>query len=212
MDKDIFEFFDSVKEEQSEKENKKSKKTKRTVYKLDLFNQVLPELDRRNYKFFYDLSLEQKKEFAAKDFLILRYMSSCDTDDFEINEYFIELANSININFWNPHIRNFFGDNGGPEDFGEFQCRLLSLIGMKVKVFHPWLPNTKNLKKDFELVYNLCYEKNILASRNEIHMFIKMNTDDDFADLAKDYGWQDVDIKELKKQLKSLREILNDDS
>lgn len=212
MDKDIFEFFESVEEEQNEKEERKSKKKKQPKYKLDLFKQILPELDRRNYKFYYGLSLDQKKEFASKDFVILRYMSSYDNDDFEINEYFIEMSNNINKNFWNSSIKSFFNDHGGSEDFGEFQCRLLSLVGMKVKVFHPWLPMTKNLEKDFSLIYEICYEKNRLASRNEIHSFIKMNTDDDLVDLAKKYGWQDVNIKDFKDELKKLREILNDDS
>ncbi len=71
-------------------------------YKLDLFKELLPALDKRDFKFYSQLSNEEKKGFAG--IVALRAISGYSDANKNMCEYFIGMANETNKHFWNPSI------------------------------------------------------------------------------------------------------------
>jgi hypothetical protein len=72
--------------------------------KLDLFNQVLPAIDRKDYNFYDNLTDEQKKEFKQQSILHMRWGCSLDVDDRILQHYYVASFNHrANKNFFNVY-------------------------------------------------------------------------------------------------------------
>ena len=185
-------FFDEIRPEPPDDEEEPQK------YDIDIFKEVIPRLDKKNFKFFDELDEDQKKAINDGTLLVmLQSMSSVQSKDRDLCEYSILVANMLNKNFWD--VNPFFKENYGPEELARFQLRVLSIIGMGKRLYHPWL-GFKKPKKDKldELLHIHCP----YANREELELFLSMNTREDIIGLAKDYGWQDDKIQELEKEIK----------
>lgn len=161
-------------------------------YKLDLFKQVLPALDKRDFSFYKNLSIEEKKGFA--DIVALRYMSTTADSNKELCEYHILAANEANKNLWHSELRNH----------KELQYLVLALIGTGRVMRHEWIKGPVGKKRNNK-VFDLVKKYYSTASNDEIQMFIDMNTADDLIELAKEFGTQDEELKELKKEIKKVK-------
>lgn len=161
-------------------------------YKLDLFKQVLPALDKRDFSFYKNLSDEEKKGFV--DIVALRYMSTTADSNKELCEYHILAANEANKNLWHPELSKH----------KELQYLAMALIGTGGVVRHEWIKGPAG-KKLNNKVFNLVKKYYPTASSNEIQMFIDMNTADDLIELAEMFGTQKEELKELKKEIRKVK-------
>jgi len=161
-------------------------------YKLDLFKQVLPALDKRDFSFYKNLTDEEKKAFA--DIVVLRYMSTTADVDREMCEYHILAANEANKNLWHPELSKH----------KELQYLAMALIGTGSVVRHEWIKGPTG-KKHNNKVFDLVKKYYSTASNDEIQMFIDMNTADDLIELAKIFGTQKEELKDLKKEIKKVK-------
>ncbi len=98
-------------------------------------NQLLGALDRRDKKYYENLSDEDKKAFAP--YLLLRYASNVESDQFFTEHYVTTTNELININYWEL------------SKHPKLQWLLFSMIGAYQSQRHPWLkaPSGRGSKK-----------------------------------------------------------------
>lgn len=174
---------------------------KKKEFKLDMF-ELLAALDRRDFKFYSNLTDEQKKAFAG--IVAMRWMSNAPYGDIEDNEFHILMVNgAANQHFWNSEITNH----------PELQYLMLACCGTGSttkpkrapswsKTKHEWIkgPAKKNKNKAIKVLSEYCPT----ANDEELLMFFEMNDMEEIIQIAKMLGYQDKQIKELKKELKGL--------
>lgn len=91
---------------------------------LDL-KPLLRSIDVRDKQYYANLSPEDKKLFSS--FLVMRYASSVDGDQF-FQEHYIDSVNTmVNMNFWS------LSKHPG------LQWKLLSMCGATKQMFHPYI-------------------------------------------------------------------------
>lgn len=163
------------------------------TYKLDLFNDLLPALDTRDFKFYSRLSDEEKKGFAS--IVALRVISGYTDKDIDMCEYFIGMANEANKHLWNPSIA---------KNHPELQYLSLALIGVGKKVRHEWIRGFTKKKKDNKAL-DILKKYDPLASDEELVMLFDINTEEELIEIAKMVGIQDHELKEVKKVVKRLK-------
>lgn len=163
------------------------------VYKLDLFNDLLPAMDRRDFKFYSDLSDEEKKGFAA--ITALRVISGYSDVNQDMCEYFIEMSNEANKHLWNPVIA---------KNHPELQYLTLALIGMGKKVRHEWIRSMSGKKKTNK-VFDILRKYDPTANNEELQMLFDINDIDELIEIAKMIGTQDDVLKDFKKEVKKLK-------
>jgi len=164
--------------------------TKKKEFKLDMF-ELLSALDRRDFKFYSNLTDEQKKAFAG--IVAMRWMSVIPDRNQELCEFYIQMVNgAANKHFWNSEMQKH----------PELQYLVLAVSGIGTKQRHEWIkgPAKKNKNKTLKLLS----EYYPTANDEELLMFYDMNDMDEIIQIAKMLGHQDSQIKELKKELKGL--------
>ncbi len=167
---------------------KKKTEIGKKQHKLDL-SQVLYNLDTRNKAFYSNLSDEEKKGYTP--LILMRFMSSAPNQG-GLHEYHLEAVNEIvNRDFWSL------------SKHPELQHKLLSICGVGKKQFHSWIPNSKKQTKTklFDFLKKVLPD----ANDDEIALYLKINSLDDFKSLLKEYGLQDKEMKEILEQLKSVK-------
>lgn len=141
---------------------------------------MLSALDKRDKDFYDNLSDDEKKDFSA--WLCMRWASSTSS----YSEHYLLMVNDF--------VNNNFSDfNKHPE----MQWKLLSVVGCGKQVKHTWVAPPKKLKKNKlkEFIHSI-YP---IYSDEELDLYLKINTDDDIIDLAKEYGLDNKDIDQLLK-------------
>ncbi len=154
-------------------------KTKKPASTLTLAME-LPAMDLRDKEFYTNLSEEHKKEISL--WLLMRYMSSSQGDA----EHHIMMVNDI-VN------SNFSVISKHPE----LQWKLLALCGTGKKQFHPWIPPPRGVKKN--KLEQALSDLNPLMKSDELELFQRINTKEDFEEYFRDNGYDDKAIKELLK-------------
>jgi hypothetical protein len=149
--------------------------------KLNINNEMA-QLDKKNRRFYDELTPEEIKKFS--NYLMLRWSSSVQADS-TIQAYYLMSCNQ-NLN------RNFFDISKHPK----LQWLCATAVSPGVGTFkHQWIPNKKK---------NAGYENKhvkFLAQlfptmkRDELEMLASMNTKDDIKQMAKEHGWDDKRIK-----------------
>lgn len=160
-------------------------------FKLDMF-ELLAALDRRDFKFYSNLTDDQKKAFAG--IVAMRWMSVVSDKNQELCEYHIQMTNeAANRHFWNSEMQKHPG----------LQYLSLAVAGLGQKQRHQWIkgPGKKKIKNKSMQVLSDFYPT---ANVEELQMFFDMNDADEIIGIAKMMGQQDEQIKELKKELKGL--------
>lgn len=159
-------------------------------YKLDIFK-LLKAVDRRDFKFYSNLTDEEKKGFAG--IVAMRWLSVSSDADKELCQYYIGAANEANQHFWNADIIKH----------PELQYLTLSIVGMNKKTKHQWIKGPA--KKKQNKIIQMLKEYYPTANSEELKMFFEINDSDDFIEIAKMLGYQDDQIKEIKKEIKRLK-------
>lgn len=101
--------------------------------KLDI-KRELTAVDTKNYNFYNDLSLEERKAFSP--FILMRYTSNIDKGDTDIQEWFIEMTNEcVNKHHWTLS-----------KNHKELLWKLFAAVGTGVVAYHPYLAAGKKEK------------------------------------------------------------------
>ncbi len=149
-------------------------------YKLDLFNEVLPAIDRRDLGFYGRLSDEQKKGFAPP--VVLRFASSAKG---QAAEHHMWLVNErANINFWDI------------SDHPELQFKLIASCGYGSRQQHPWINMVGKAKKS-DRVREFLSEFWPDANDRELDIIFSQFADDTFEDFVLSSGCTPDTAKEI---------------
>lgn len=147
---------------------------------------VLRALDTRNTKFFDKLTADEKKSLSP--WVLMRFMSSCNTNYDEIRDHYLIMTNEI--------VNLDFNDLNGHDDL---RIRLMQLVGLGTKQYHPWIPPGKRQAKDkitewLISLYPMCNDDEIEILRSQ--------SDEELKEKAAESGMTDKEIKELFKKPK----------
>jgi len=93
--------------------------------KLDMFNKILPGIDRRDRSVYANLNEDERKAFGA--WLIMRYMSSAEYSRADVIERYLICTNeAVNVNF--SDIKD-----------DEFKWLLMTTVGCGASIKHPYI-------------------------------------------------------------------------
>lgn len=149
-------------------------------YKLDMFKEVLPNLDRRNLNFFSTLDEDQQKGFAAV--VAMRFMSSTSSNP---DWHLIATNQRANVYLYEM------------QKHPELQWKLLASNGLGSKIQHSWIGNAKKLNTTILQDFVLRYWPHV----NRIETDIILNQFDKrtFSDFVDGTGIDADDSKKIKK-------------
>jgi hypothetical protein len=158
-----------------------AKDTKPKERKLDIFQEVLPAVDRRNMDFWNKMTDEQKKEFSP--WLIQRWVSSSDGSD-GVQEYFIQAINErVNINM--KELKNH----------PELSWMLLASCGIRKAYRRAWIGASKGVKKD--KISDFIAELYPSAGEQEIELMRIINNEEELKQVAEQMNLNRSEIKEV---------------
>lgn len=149
----------------------------------------LQAVDINSREFWDSLSEENQKSLKGDFFILNRYISNVENQSREIEEHFVFAVNEY-------YNKNWFLLQKHPKLLWLLLC-MCSYNGSRI-FFHRWLGNKKKEGNDNKKI-------NFLASlyptmkMSEVEMMAKLMPAKELSRLAKDYGFED---KEIKKQLK----------
>jgi hypothetical protein len=150
--------------------------------KLDLFNQVLPNIDRRNKDYYATLSEDEKKEISP--YVLMRFMSHVKQQNL-VDHHLIMINEIVN--------RDFSVFSKHPE----LQWKLLCLCGIGTKQFHPWIaPGKKQAKSK---VQQALYDLKPHYKTDELELLEQLMTEEEKVELFQSAGYTDKEIAELCK-------------
>ncbi len=164
---------------------------KERKFKLDVFK-LLAALDKRDFKFYSQLSDEEKKGFTG--IVAMRWLSSVSDKNRDMCEYHIQMVNDgANKHFWNSEMIKH----------PELQYLSLAVCGIGAKQHHQWIkgPARKKKNKVLSMLAEFCPAANI----EELEMLFDINDLDGLVEIAKMMGYQDDQIKDLKKEIKVMK-------
>ena len=145
---------------------------------------VMLAIDRKNRSWYDNLNDEQKKEFNASVWMMMRFASS--VQGAHAASYLFMVNECVN--------KNFMDLSKHPE----LQWLLFTLCGSGKKEYHPYIkPPTSRKKKN--KVAEWLSEQYPLLKADEIAMLQEINDTEDFKILARESGMIDSEIKELFK-------------
>ena len=141
---------------------------------------IMAALDRKDRGFYDRLSDEQKKAFVP--WMMMRYASSAQGRN---AAHYLFMVNEL-VN------KNFSDVSKHPE----LQWLLMTAAGSGKVEFHPYIkpPNSKKKKdKLSEFVYSI-YPN---FKRDDLELFIALNSKDELKELAKAHGYDDKTIADI---------------
>ena len=141
---------------------------------------VMAAIDKKDRGFYQRLTDEQKKAFSA--WMMMRYASSVQGRS---SAQYLFMVNEL-VN------KNFSDISKHPE----LQWLLLSACGSGKVEFHPYIkpPNSKKKKdKISEFVYSVYPD----LKRDELELFLSLNSKEDLKELAKNNGYDDKTIADI---------------
>lgn len=161
-----------------------------TDRKLDIFKNLLTEIDKGNINYYEKLSDDEKKEFSP--LIIMRYLSSSENNN-NISPYQIKVINE----FVNKHFFSISSHH-------ELIYKLMSGISLGKKIFHPWIPMSKKFKHKEKLckLIILSYPD---ANDDEIDLILSQLDIENLKDMCVDSGMDDTEIKEIIKLFKEYK-------
>lgn len=162
------------------------------TYKLELFKQVLPAIDKRKFDFYSGLNDDQKTGFSP--IVALRAMSVCSENDREMGEYVIFAANEANKHFWNSQIAKKH----------DLQYLILASMGIGAIIKHKWIKGPSSVKKRNK-VLDVLSKYYPLANTEELLMFVDINDLDSLIEIGKMLGLQVDAMKEYTTEIKKIK-------
>lgn len=146
----------------------------------------LAALDRKNLKFYDNLSDEDKKKFSG--YVMLRYVSSVKGDT-DLEAYYLIAANKrVNIHFWelnkHPELQWLVCTTASPG------------VGIQI---HQWISTKKKEKSTNNKVAKFLQHINLNLKDDEIELLSTINSEQECKEQAKELGWDDKTIKAFFK-------------
>ena len=153
--------------------------------KLDIFD-VLNNMDKRNYSFYDNLTVEQKKAFVP--LVIMRWMSNA-PDNNNQHAYFLMMTNElVNKNFWDKYKHP------------ELVAKLMAMLGTGKVVKHQWIKGTnKKAKTPLEQFIDTVYPN---LNDTDTKLLFRQLTLENLEELMRSYAIDDKDRVKLRKQYK----------
>lgn len=153
-------------------------------YKNDVFA-ILGKLDKRQYKWYNDLTEEQVKELAP--WQLQRWFTSDPAGSVEEKEYFIQAVNDhVNVDF-----------NKLNKDHQQLQVMLLAMCGLGTTYRRKFVPPGKGAKKDKFMTYlSEVYPE---YNDDELDIVFGIMDKKERKALLEEHGLGDKEIKELIK-------------
>lgn len=161
--------------------------TKKPEFKLDIFS-ILAKLDAKDLHVWEQLSEVEQKGFSS--FIITRWMSGT-SDPLQVM-YVNELVNSL--------LFKFSKDAGFKLDHEELYCKLLACCGSKRSRRFSWIPEAKKTNKISNLALSVIKDYYEYSTREALST-LDLLSPADIYELAEDLGWQQADLKKLKKEI-----------
>jgi len=159
-------------------------------YKMDLFRQVLPALDKKDIYYYKNLTVEEKA--SVKPWMLMRWLTSCENDQDQIH-YLITVNDLVNRDF------SVFGSkkSRGIEGHEELQWMLMSLCSSgrstRRKFIKPPKGSAKNrLEQELLDLYPT-------MKYSDLELLLQLNSTDDLTELFKSFGYSDSQIKDVIK-------------
>jgi hypothetical protein len=156
-------------------------------HKLDMFKEVLPNLDQHNLDYYSTLDDDQKKSFAAV--VALRFMS-CAPGKYA-DWYLIATNERANVHLHDIHRHP------------ELQWKLLASNGHGGVVRHQWVGNAK--KPGDAILYDFILRYWPQANNMEVETILGQFSPETFADFVDGTGIENEEAKRLKKSFEARR-------
>lgn len=164
--------------------------TTKKGYKLDLFKQVLPAIDRKN-KFYYR-SLTPEEQSSIEPWILMRWMTSCSDNDQP--HYLITVNDFLNNNFDCLVEKKTKGITGHKELQWMLLCLCATGKSIKRQFMKPGKGAVKNRLEEALLSFFP------LLKDSDLELLIKINTQEDFEKFFRDNGYDDKTISEIFKK------------
>lgn len=147
---------------------------------------IINAIDNRSNKWLSELTAEDLKGVSL--WVLMRFISSCNSNYDEIRDHYLIMTNEI-VNL------DFNALNG----HDELRMRLLQMVGIGSKQYHPWIPPGKKNTRDaisqwLSKKYPELNEDEIAIYRNQDEHSLK--------ELAYQSGLTDKEVKTLFKKKK----------
>lgn len=140
-------------------------------------------IDCKEKDWYDSLTDEEKSQISL--WQLMRFTSSCNSKIQDINNHYLIMTNElVNVNFNKLKKEK------------ELQFKLLQIVGLGTKQFHPWIHPPKKEKKD--LLHEWLVEKFPELNDDEINL-IKSNDKNTIINYMKEHGIDDKTIKEIMK-------------
>lgn len=143
-------------------------------------DEVLTAIDKKDRNWYINLSDERRKAFSA--WMMMRYCSS------------VQGRKQLDYLFFTNEFvnKNFMDISRHPE----LQWLLLTACGQGKKEYHQYIkpPNSRRKKNKVQEFLSEIYPH---AKYDEIELMIELNSKEELKQFAKDYGYDDKQIKEI---------------
>lgn len=175
---EVFDDLNIIEEVEAEKKG----------FKLDMFKQVLPAIDRRDFGFYGRLTEDQQK--AYQPYVVMRWMSAT-TDNGDMHKYHVGNVNDfVNTDFWSL--------NNHPE----LQHKLLCMAGVGQPQRHQWIKFMGGKRKK-SAINEFLLEQNPMLRDDELDILKSQTSNEEFEAYIKGLGKQDAEVKKLMKEWKA---------
>ena len=163
-------------------------------YKLDLFSEILPAIDRKDRNFYKNLKSEEQN--SIEPWILMRWLTSPDSDKDQIH-YLLSVNDFVNNHFSALAPKKSIGLAGHKE----LQWLLLTLCGTgkspRRKFLKPGKGATKNkLEEAISSFFPL-------MKNDDIELLLNINSKDSLRKFFKDNGYDDKSIDDLFKNADS---------
>jgi hypothetical protein len=159
-------------------------------HKLDLFQVVLPALDKGQKNFYSNLGDDEKKAYTP--LILMRAISSLGDQNPNVAIGVLAVNDLVNIGFWTL------------SKHPELQHLLLCVTGLGSKQYHPWLATKGKGNTATKEIDAFLTELNPGINELELNLLRSMHNADTIETLAIDAGKSDLEIKHLLNDAKNL--------
>ena len=143
-------------------------------------------IDQRDRGWWDSLTKEEQKKVSI--FILMRYTSSVQTKNPDIEHHYLALTNELVNKHYNILRREV-----------QLQHKLLQCVGLGTSQFHNWIPPSKQRKGKAGKLVKWLQELYPIYNDDELELLVASNDKKDFVNIAEEMGMDKKQIKELFK-------------
>jgi hypothetical protein len=143
-------------------------------------------IDQRDRGWWDSLTEEEQKKVSI--FILMRYTSSVQTKNPDIEYHYLALTNELVNKHYNILRREV-----------QLQHKLLQCVGLGTNQFHNWIPPSKQRKGKAGKLIKWLQELYPIYNDDELELLVANNDKKDFVNIAEEMGMDKKQIKELFK-------------